>query len=181
LSSAGAFVLAGGWSRRFGSDKARHPVDGVAMAVRIAGVLRGTGLPVRLVARDAGLEDLGLPVLVEHPGPVHALSGVLAALEAVGPQGRALIAPCDLWDLDLATVRALISEEPPRIALGQPLLAWLPGSLAATVRAWRDAGAPVRNLRFVTTQVALDPVALRNANRPSDLAPWCGGATGTLG
>ncbi len=141
------------------------------MVLRLARVLAVSGLPVQLVARDEGLSDLGLPVLVESAGPVHALSGVLAALEAVGPGGRALIAPCDLPDLDRATVESLMAEAPPRIALGQPLLAWLPGDLAETVRRLRDAGAPVRALRFLTTQVAVSPAALRNVNLRSDLDP----------
>jgi len=166
-----AFVLAGGRSRRFGSDKARHPVAGVPMAALVAQVLGSSGLPVALVVRDRGLASLGLPLLVEPPGPVHALSGVLAALQAVGPRGRALIAPCDLPALTPQAVQTLIGGAPPRIAKGQPLLAWLPGTLAETVRKWRDEGAPVRALVAVCAQVALDPTALRNANRPADLAP----------
>lgn len=171
MSLRQAFVLAGGRSSRFGADKARHPVEGVPMALRVAKALGSTGLPVRLVARDQALADLGLPVLVEAPGPVHALSGVLAALEAVGPDGLALLAPCDLPWLDPAAVALLCAADPPCIAVGQPLVAWLPGHLAPTVRAWRDAGAPVRRLVDHAAGIALPQAALRNVNRPSDLGP----------
>ncbi len=165
----GAFVLAGGRSRRFGTDKARHAVGGEPMALRVARALGSGGLPVVLVARDDGLADLGVPVLVEPPGPVHALSGVLAALEAVGPAGRALIAPCDLPWLTAEEVATLCAGDAPRAAQGQPLLAWLPGAWAPRVRAWRDAGDPARRIAQDAVSVALDPAALANVNRLGDL------------
>jgi molybdopterin-guanine dinucleotide biosynthesis protein A len=166
---ARAFVLAGGRSERFGTDKARFVVQGVPMLLRVAQALSSTGFTVTLVSRDDSLGDLGLPILVEPPGPIHPLSGVLAALIGVGPTGIALIAPCDLPWLDAESVATLIEGAPPRVALGQPLLAWLPGEWAQRTRSWRDAGKPVRSLFAQATQVQLSPSVLLNANRPSDL------------
>ncbi len=139
------------------------------MALCVARVLSGTGFQVALVARDNHLADLGMPILVEPDGPIHPLSGVLAALEDVGPTGRALIAPCDLPGLDPASVALLLAGDPPRVAEGQPLLAWLPGEWAARVRTLRDAGAPARRLAEGAIQVSLATDALHNVNRLEDL------------
>ncbi len=164
-----AFVLAGGRSKRFGEDKARHPVEGVPMVLRVASALAASGLSVCVVARDDRLADLGVPILVEPPGPVHPLSGVLAGLEAVGPGGSALFSPCDLPWLDSDSVLQLTSGDPPRVAQGQPLVAWLPGSWVEWVRTLRAAAAPARRLVSRAQEVELPDVALRNVNRVGDL------------
>lgn len=77
-----AYILAGGRSSRFGSDKARHPHEGVPLILRVAGELAARGLPEAVVVADrAGrYEDLGLRTIADptpHAGP---LGGVLAAL-----------------------------------------------------------------------------------------------------
>ena len=164
-----AYVLAGGLSRRFGVDKARHEVEGVPMVLRVARALAATGLEVRVVARDDRLVDLGLPVLVEPPGPIHPLSGVLAGLEAVGPGASALFAPCDLPWLDAEAIELLVAGDPPRVARGQPLVAWLPGSWSPWVRELREDGAPARLLASRAEEVDLPEGTLRNVNRQADL------------
>ena len=75
-----AFLLAGGASRRFGANKARHPIDGLPMALHVARALADVLGEVTLVAPDEALRDLGLPLLLEPAeGPRHPLRGVVAS------------------------------------------------------------------------------------------------------
>lgn len=128
------------------------------MALRIAEVLRAAGLVPGLVGKHP--RALGLPELLDGEPGEHPLLGVAAALD----QGDALVVPCDLVDLTLAQVRALLAAGIPAVAKGQPLLAFLPGSWAARARALARAGAPVRALVAGVPEVDLGP--LRNLNRP---------------
>jgi molybdopterin-guanine dinucleotide biosynthesis protein A len=97
-----AFVLAGGRSSRFGSDKALWAIGGVPMTLRVARALLRAGLDVRIVGR----QRRGLPIVeeIEPEGPLHPLWGVAQALR----HGDAFVAPCDVPDLTPAQVRALL-------------------------------------------------------------------------
>jgi len=151
-------VLAGGSSPRFGSDKALHLVDGLPMALRIAEVLRAAGLEPGLVTKQP--RGLGLPERYDVDPVDHPLVGVAAALD----DGDALVVPCDLVDLRVEQVRALLLAGPPAVAQGQPLFAVLPGAWAGRARALAQAGAAVRALVDGVPEVDLGP--LRNLNRP---------------
>lgn len=151
------WILAGGLSSRFGSDKALHLVDGAPLAVRIARVLAEAGLEPALVARHP--RGLGLPELIEPDGPRHPLWGVAAALE----QGGAFFAPCDLPDLRVDQVRRLLAEG--AIALGQPLLGVFPATFRDRARAAALAGERVRDA--VAGLPTLDVGAVPNLNRPT--------------
>jgi molybdopterin-guanine dinucleotide biosynthesis protein A len=103
-------VLTGGRSTRMGSDKALLPIDGVAMAVRVARVLRAAGAAeVRCIGGDKGaLTALGLDVVAdEHPGegPLGALITALSALA----HPIVVLAPCDLVAPDPAVASALLA------------------------------------------------------------------------
>jgi len=95
-ASVGAYLLAGGASRRMGRDKARLEIDGEPVVRRLARDLAGIVCNVTLVAkRNQGFEDLGLPLLyddTEERGLVH---GLRAALAAPGPEWR-FICACDM-------------------------------------------------------------------------------------
>ena len=75
-----AYILAGGQSRRFGSDKARANVDGLPTIVRLSQSLRSAATSITVVAERAGkYEDYGLQTIADlRPG-----AGPLAGLEAV--------------------------------------------------------------------------------------------------
>jgi molybdopterin-guanine dinucleotide biosynthesis protein A len=150
-------ILAGGLSRRFGADKALHPVEGVALAVRTAGVLRAAGLEPWLVARQR--RNLGLPEILEPDGPRHPLWGVAAAL---GEGDDAFFTPCDLVDLDVEQVRALLAAR--AIALGQPLLGVFPGRLRDRALTYASEGRTVRE--FVADLPVCDVGPVTNLNRP---------------
>ncbi len=98
-----AYVLSGGKSRRFGSDKARAELDGLPLIVRVAAVLRAAFGEVVVVAdRPGKYADLGLPTIADRRpdcGPAAGLETALAdRLERRGP-GWIVLASCDLATL----------------------------------------------------------------------------------
>ena len=92
------YILAGGRSRRFGSDKARALLRGRTLLQRVADAWPGA---LAVASEPAAYEDLGVPTLGDlepHAGP---LGGVLTALRhrlsTAGP-GWAAVATCDWLD-----------------------------------------------------------------------------------
>jgi molybdenum cofactor guanylyltransferase len=85
-----AYILAGGKSSRFGSDKARVRIHGQPNLSRLASAMSESGWSVTAVAQEAGAyEDLGLRTIADfepHAGP---LAGVITALEDFRDRGRA--------------------------------------------------------------------------------------------
>ena len=163
------FVLAGGASTRFGTDKAFFPVEGVAMALRVGRALSPCCASVHVVGRDPRLETL-LPWLEETPASFHPLHGVVTALAMLAPGETALIAPCDLPWLLPESARLLVAGAVPAVAAAegrkQPLLVHLGrGSLdlAREILA-REGGA--WELVEEATAVDLPPEQLENLNRP---------------
>jgi molybdenum cofactor guanylyltransferase len=140
-------VLAGGRSRRFGSEKAAATMsDGRPMMAHVLERLRPACAVLAVNARpDAAAARLGapLPVLCDRPGdPDGPLSGVLAGLDWCGAAGADVLvtAPCDTPFLPADLVHRLIENLTDdalaayaRTSQGdQPLCA-----------AWRIAAAPV--------------------------------------
>jgi len=108
--SVAAFILAGGRSTRFGSDKARALVDGSPLIVRVARLADAAGLrPVTAIAREVGAyDDLGVTTLADiRPG-----QGPLAGLETALLAARSsdtwvALLTCDLLVLDPVWVATL--------------------------------------------------------------------------
>ncbi len=165
-----AWILAGGRSSRFGSDKAGFVIDGETLLARTARVCGDAGWVADVVARHE--RPGGLRTLVEPEGPRHPLWGVASALsEAVARNQRAaLLVPVDLPNLSAAALRALMAESAPRHAAGQPLLAHLPTHLAELAAAYARRGASVRAFLDEAGSVATDVGALDNLNQPSTAA-----------
>lgn len=91
-----AYLLAGGRSRRFGSDKARAEVAGTPLIVRLARQLQPLTSSVIVVASQADqYADLGLTTIADiHPGR-GPLAGLHTALHHVD-QPWLLLCSCDL-------------------------------------------------------------------------------------
>lgn len=100
-------VLAGGRSRRMGTDKAFLEVGGVPIVGRVLDALAACCGRVLIVAKDPeAYAGLGAPVVVD-PVPAQApLVGLCAGLRAA-PTAWVFAAACDLPFLAPAAVRAL--------------------------------------------------------------------------
>lgn len=95
-ASIAGLLLAGGHSRRFGSDKARATLDGVTLIERgIARLRPQVGfLAVSAAGLPSGIADLGLPVLpdpVEDQGPLAGILAGLAWAKQQEPKPRGLV------------------------------------------------------------------------------------------
>jgi len=168
-----AAVLAGGRSTRMGQDKALVPIDGVPMALRMAGVLRQGGCEnIHLVGRQASLVQLGLPLIRDVLSTHHPLNGVASALSELSGE-LILIAPCDLISLEVSHVQTLLQHKGPCIAVsdGQthPLLGILPKKWAVKADQLARQGAPAWHLTESLPRVELPFTSLFDANTPNDL------------
>ncbi|MEM9420419.1 MAG: molybdenum cofactor guanylyltransferase [Planctomycetota bacterium] len=75
------YILAGGQSQRFGSDKARYKVDGQAMLQRVAECFAPISCSTTIVAQTAGAyDDLGYPTIADAVSNAGPLAGLLTAL-----------------------------------------------------------------------------------------------------
>lgn len=176
-----AYILAGGRSSRFGSDKALADVDGVPLVRRVADAATAAGCPVFVVADVAGkYADLGLTTIADEVPDLGPLGGLCTALRHAGDAPHIVALSCDLYGVSSAWVRALCAApatanvvlfdlEPPQPLLGRYATGLLEAALYARDhgrRAMRDfvAGAGVHAIA-----VPVGTEALRNINRVGDL------------
>lgn len=77
-----AYILCGGRSSRFGSDKARAVIDGVPLLLHLGDALKRTGHCVHYVADSIDrYRDLGITCLVDARANCGPLAGLCRALE----------------------------------------------------------------------------------------------------
>lgn len=179
------YVLAGGKSSRFGSDKARALVEGVPLIVRIVNSLGSCVDRVTVVAAVADqYADLGLRTIADLVPGLGPLGGLQAALHDGEPDRWCLLVSCDFAAADAGLVRPLIQ----RIATGVPAIAyrhehWEPllglyhGSLRAEVDRRIAAGdRAMHRLLDAVGAVAVEPPenwpAIAQVNTPEDLAAY---------
>jgi molybdopterin-guanine dinucleotide biosynthesis protein A len=190
-----AAILAGGASRRFGSDKALACVGGVPVFERVRGALLSAEVgPVVAIGSAERVGEWGLPFrgdLVSGRGP---LAGVESALRWALEEGRpgALCVACDLPFLPpalLAEIAALASSTENAVAVPEstgrrgmePLCAYYPASALDEVRAvlaGPDVSlqallgrVPVRRVALALVREHGDPeIIFLNLNTPADLA-----------
>ncbi len=99
MNTARAYILAGGRSSRFGSDKARALISGRPLIARLATDLRGCGREAVAVAGEAGAyDDLGVPTIADSRPGLGPLAGVESALRDGTERGleRVVIVTCDM-------------------------------------------------------------------------------------
>ena len=107
---ASAIVLAGGHSRRMGTDKNMLPVDGRPMVEHICRQLRGTFARVLISANDAQkFSFLGLDVVPDRVPGQGPLMAVASALDATDSELN-LIVSCDVPEIKLPVVRRMLAE-----------------------------------------------------------------------
>ena len=177
-------ILAGGRSRRFGSEKAIAPYEGrllldwcleplAVCRLRAISAASGSGAAARALT-------LGLPVLPDAPGdPDGPLAGVRAGLAWARQVGAGWLAtaPCDTPDLPGDLVARLVeasAEGPGAYAVSpdgrQPLCALWSAELLAPLSAMiADGHPPVRDLQDrlgLRPAAFADAAAFRNLNQP---------------
>lgn len=174
-----AFVLAGGKSRRFGSDKARAIINGKTLIEHNVAELRTRYERVRVVsAPGRSYDDLGLPTLwdlVEDLGP---LAGIHTAL-SLADTDLIVVAPCDVVGLDATWYELLESACGTRAAAFKderwhPLVGAYHKALLPEIERRLQAGElAVRDL-LEAHGTAVDPPAtfgaLGGVNTPADAA-----------
>ena len=104
---AEAYILAGGKSRRFGSDKARYLIEGVPMIKLMHDQLIAQFPKVTVIAKESGLyDDLGC-VTVSDGDPIHApIVGIVTALKLSRTEWT-FVTACDLPNLDATAIQYL--------------------------------------------------------------------------
>lgn len=178
-----AYILAGGKSRRFGSDKARAPVDGKPMILHVADAMRPIAQSITVVAGAAdAYADLGLRTIADrHPGrgPLAGLHGAL--LDA--PTAWIAVVGCDTIGVDQRWWRLLVgarSEACDAVAfrhdLWEPLCALYRRTILPEVQRRLDAGelSMQRLLDAIRTAPIPMPAGWNgralSVNRPGDLS-----------
>lgn len=103
-------VLAGGLSRRFGSDKSAAPWRGGTLVEAVAEVLSGVFDSTLVVVKDPALflrlEAPGRRVVGDLHPEAHSLAGVRSALAHAATE-RVFVCACDMPFLDAGLVRGL--------------------------------------------------------------------------
>ncbi len=161
-------MLAGGASRRFGSDKALALLDGKPLITHVIDRLR----PQVEMVVVAGRDHPGTRSIADRPASgLGPLGGLNAALHyaASNDFNAVLTSGCDLPDLPRDLWERL--GEGPVVVLGQPLLGLWPISLATTLDRYL-AVATDRSLRgWVAAAGArqIDVGPIRNINTVNDL------------
>lgn len=180
------YIMAGGRSSRFGSDKARALVGGTPMIRRVADALAPVCRPVLAVAEAAGKhDDLGVVTIAETHRGAGPMGGVLSALEhrlaAYGP-GWVFVSACDTPWLTPAVARAVLGARVPgldavcpRTDRLEPMAAAYHTGFVARLSVMIEAGdlALHRAISGARSEVlhadAAAASALRQGTRPEDL------------
>ena len=177
-------LLAGGRSRRFGSDKALAEIDGVSLIARSYAALAPLCTEVLVgVGPDERVYPLPGPARIVTDGVPDAgpLAGLAAGLAALRTPWLLVIA-CDLPFVTLGVLRsvaearrgdldAVVGSTPD--GRSQPLCACYSHSVLPAIRSQLENGdyalyKLLTRLRTATVPVPHD--ALRNINTPGDLA-----------
>jgi molybdopterin-guanine dinucleotide biosynthesis protein A len=162
-------ILAGGQSRRFGSDKAAATWNGKALLDHVADALRPTCAELIVVGRTWPT----LESIADHPAPgLGPLGGLAGALCHARDHGFdfVLSSGCDLAGLP-ADLAVQLSPGPSILA-DIPIVGMWPVQLAQLLLDWMADPAHRSVYRFADHAGArrvATPASIINANRPSDL------------
>lgn len=162
-------VLAGGLSRRFGSDKALAEVDGHTLIALMVDTLAGWCDHVIVVGRA----EAPAPTLPDWPRPgMGPLSGLAAALRLATDEGYATVLTCGVDSLGLPDNLPDVLGPAPACLRSQPIIGVWPAAAASTVEEILHGDEPHSVYRFAEATGArlvdlADPPA--NLNTPDDL------------
>jgi len=177
----GGAVLAGGRSRRMGTDKALISIDGITLVERAVGALRSAGAdPVVVIGGNRpAIEALGLDAIDDIWPGEGPLGGIITALRTVTTELVAVLS-CDLTDASAIAVRSVagaLGDADVSVPVVDGRAQWLHAvwrrhclaSLESAfddgVRAPRDAVSSLRVAQLLDG----DPCWYHDADRPEDL------------
>jgi molybdopterin-guanine dinucleotide biosynthesis protein A len=176
-----AYILAGGSSRRMGTDKLFLKIDDRSLLERTISTCEFCFENVKLVAGNpARFSSLGIDIVPDSPAARGPMAGVIAALED-SDRDICFVTAADLPDLSRTIIESLIARYSGQQYFGlmepgglQPLCGIYSGSsLDAFYRFAREGNfsvaAAVESLNYEA--LALPSVRWRNINYPGDLAP----------
>lgn len=169
-------VLAGGQSRRFGSDKALAELDGRTLLERAVAQLEGwCGAVVVIGRNEAEVQSVsGVRCLPDWPEPgLGPLGGMAGALRFARDQGFAAVLTCGVDSPGLPTdLPGLLAAAPSYLA-DQPVVGLWPVAAADAV-AVILGGTGRHSMRALAEALGARAVALpapsANINTPADLA-----------
>lgn len=166
-------ILAGGQSRRFGSDKAMALIDGRTLFERVVDILAPQTEDLAVCGRNWP----GIPALVDRPGPnLGPLGGLNAALHYASDRGfdAVLCVPVDVHPLP-PNLREILEGPHARVLRAQHAIGFWPVRyrLALDERLAQGCYA-VRSWISISgaTSISDDAFELRNINRRDDLGSW---------
>ena len=163
-------VLAGGQSRRFGSDKALAVLGGETLLMRAVDLLSGWCDKVVVVGRA----QAPAPTLPDRPragmGP---LGGIAAALHAAREEGFELVLTCGVDSLGLPDNLPALLAPAPAFVSDQPVVGLWPARAGPQLDAMLERDGR-HSLHAFAALLAARPVTLPSAtdniNTPADLA-----------
>jgi molybdopterin-guanine dinucleotide biosynthesis protein A len=183
LTNRAGWVLAGGRSRRMGTDKALIEIGKQPLVLRVAAELGRVCGTVSLVGDPAAYGNLGLPVIADRFPGLGPLAGIEAALNATTVEWNLVVA-CDMPALDASILSELFtaaeSEDGPDGAAPryddgviEPLCIVIHARCHAAILAALEAGTrkvtaalAELGLRYVRVTSA---ASFANLNTPDDL------------
>ena len=182
-------VLAGGKSRRMGSDKASLINNGETQLARAVKLLENY-LPRVFVStakhQDGDSLRSGFENIVDRYDDLGPVAGILSAMDQF-PDASWLVLACDLPQIDTATIRFLIESASADVhatayrsvvdELPEPLCAVYRPSARPVIEKFIEDGykCPRKMLINSPTHILTQPVpgALHNINSPDDLTGTC--------
>jgi molybdopterin-guanine dinucleotide biosynthesis protein A len=162
------YILAGGRSSRFGSDKARATIDGEALIQRVARLTEPFARSVTAVAAVAdACADLGLRTIADlHPG-LGPLGGLYTALSDLDDEWM-LLTTCDSVVLRPHWLEMLVASASPAVdAVAFRTERWQPMP-AAYSRRCRDVAESRLRSASRSMQGLLDSVNAKALPPPDD-------------
>lgn len=163
-------VIAGGRSRRFGSDKALAEFEGRTLLDHAIAGLSGQCDAVIVCGRQLA----GIISLADRPAPdMGPLGGLAAALHHASSHGFAgvLTSACDTPEVPASLAETLVGDGP-AIVLGQPLFGYWPASLASELDQYLVTTTSLAVADWIAWTAARRvrlPGAIANINTPADL------------
>lgn len=186
MSRLPVYILAGGRSRRFGSDKARAVVHGHPLLSHVATMLEPVAASITVVADRAGkYDDLGFRTLADRRPDLGPLGGLETALADLPPDfDWLLVCSCDALVIHAGWLDQLIDGAADgcdavafRAERWQPMPALYARTAAPTVarqieRDQRSMQALLSRLHAAALTLPDDWPTRWQANTPGDLSDF---------